>query len=890
MPVTIEQHEASLHQPAFCELLPIRDLLDDVIVRDTGAFVAGYELGGINSYYHSDDGRNQTKTALEALIRSLPERSVRMQMRFEIVEGLGDLTERYRQQLRNQNATLLALDRKRVASWREKEAEGFYLRPLLHAYLHWDPKVHHEIPGASFSAGLSKGFNAGNWTLSAQKCIQRTAREHEDLLSEFVSILAGVEQTLSATGMAVRRMTDEEMFLELKRALNPLLTDRSPYRRTEDSFGYRSAREQVANTNIEDEQETYIRIGGLLYSFVSLKELPDATFPGLLRELLFLDFPVIVNTEVTIPDQVERIKHYKGRLRKMQAAQKDSHGGYRIDVDAQVAQKQLIETLENLISSSLKTCRASMVIGVRTSKPVQSRRDLDEQERILADRRHKVLYAVIRMNGARGLPEDLAKRRLFAHGLPGMTEENKRENDCLTVHAADLLPVETEWRGTPRSPLLLLETPHRQLVPFSPWDPALADANVLIMAASGGGKTFMAQLFLLMMARLNPLISILERGDSYRPLVELMGGRCIEVDLEGSVTLNPWDLPPAMDSPTKDKVAFLKNLTRHMIGDSPHSDSSLLDNLLTEAISRTYKRCAIRHSNPIPTFNDLREELAQWRDEERMERIADEAKLAAIKLREWTGEKGVYSKLFDRHTTMRTDASWLFFNVEGLSADPKLETAMSMMIAHAMQERASGKGGQHSITVLDECWSLLDSHVLAPEVVQLFRTARKRGGSVWGISQTLEDFVGTETQPREHGPGIIRNVTTKIIGRQPGDVSPLANHLALNEVALTELKRLAAPRKGHSADVLLVIGEKAETTQTIRLVPTPVEYWVCTTFPRERAYREYCQRKHANRSPLEVYEELARRFPTGLADVAPLPEEISGAVLEAAGGTAGSTG
>ena len=59
---------------------------------------------------------------------------------------------------------------------------------------------------------------------------------------------------------------------------------------------------------------------------------------------------------------------------------------------------------------------------------------------------------------------------------------------------------------------------------------------------------------------------------------------------------------------------------------------------------------------------------------------------------------------------------------------------MSMMIAHAMQERASGRTGQHSITVLDECWSLLDSQVLAPEVVQLFRTARKRGGSVWGIS------------------------------------------------------------------------------------------------------------------------------------------------------------
>jgi len=207
------------------------------------------------------------------------------------------------------------------------------------------------------------------------------------------------------------------------------------------------------------------------------------------------------------------------------------------------------------------------------------------------------------------------------------------------------------------------------------------------------------------------------------------------------------------------------------------------------------------------------------------------------------------------------------------------------MIAHAMQERASGRTGQHSITVLDECWALLDSNVLAPEVVQLFRTARKRGGSVWGISQTLEDFVGTETQPRPHGPGIIRNVSTKIIGRQPGDVSPLATHLALNQVALNEIKRLSAPRKGQSADALVVIGEKADTTQTIRLVPTPVEYWVCTTFPRERAYRKYCLARDPKRPTLEVYDDLARRFPNGLAEVPPLPEEVSGAVTGLTGGS-----
>src|SRR5665213_4154516 len=114
------------------------------------------------------------------------------------------------------------------------------------------------------------------------------------------------------------------------------------------------------------------------------------------------------------------------------------------------------------------------------------------------------------------------------------------------------------------------------MVPFSPFDPSLGDANMLIMAKSGGGKTFMAQLLLLMLGRTGVEISILERGDSYRPLVELMGGRVIEVNLDGNETLNPWDLPEGEKTPSKEKIAFLKNLTRHMIGDAPGSDTTCL--------------------------------------------------------------------------------------------------------------------------------------------------------------------------------------------------------------------------------------------------------------------------------------------------------------------------
>ncbi len=870
MPLTLRQWEDSLRQPALCELLPVRDYLDDCIIRTNGSFVAGYEAIGLNTFFHSDETRNRTKETLEALVRALPERSMRLQVRYEVTEGQGDLTERYVREQRIENPILQALDRERLRLWNSREEEGHYLRRRLHLYFIWNPDVHHDSPDFEWRKTHRA---ASRWSLSANKCIQRTHREHGDLLSEFESLMAGAQATLEATGMHSRRMTDQEMFLEIKRALNPTTIDSRPYKH---GLAFQSARAQIANVNIEDEQDDHLKIGGLLHAWVSLKELPDATFPGIARELVAQEFPLVISAEIAIPDQSKIMRSYKRRLLRMQAAQRDIHGGFKINVEAQIAQEQLIQTLQDVVSSSLKVCHLSVIVGLRTSRPIRNSKDREEAERILADRRQRALHAVTRMNGARGIPETLAQKRIFIGTLPGMGEETKREQECLTLHAADLLPVEVPWQGL-NYPVILLETPSRQMVPFSPFDPTLGDANMLIMAKSGGGKTFMAQLLLLMLARIDAQISILERGDSYGPLVDLMGGRVIDVNLDGQETLNPWDLPEGDKMPSKEKVAFLKNLTRHMIGDAPGSDSTLVDNVITEAIARTYKRVGLRFTNPIPTFSDLRDELAQWQDEEKMQRAIDEAKLAAVKLRTWT-DKGIYSRLFDRHTNIRTDNNWLFFNVERLSSDAHLETAMSMLIANAMAERASGRTGQPSVTVLDECWSLLDSPVLAPEVVQLFRTARKRNSSVWGISQTLEDFVGTATQPRPHGPGIVKNSNTKLIGQQPGDMSALENQLHLNDVALSAIKRLTSPQKGRYAEMLLVIGERSETSQVVRLVPTSVDYWICTTYPRERAYRAWQLRQDPGESLLACYEKLARRFPQGLAGLPQLPEELSGAV------------
>ena len=127
MPITNAEHARKLKAPAVCELLPLRDLPigDNVMVRTSGAFVAGYELRGVLAYFATDGDRNQTKAMLEALFRSVPDVSMRIQFRYEISEHLGDLLDSYIHEQRTEQSEVMALDTHRLRMWRQKESSGF---------------------------------------------------------------------------------------------------------------------------------------------------------------------------------------------------------------------------------------------------------------------------------------------------------------------------------------------------------------------------------------------------------------------------------------------------------------------------------------------------------------------------------------------------------------------------------------------------------------------------------------------------------------------------------------------------------------------------------------------------------------------------------------------
>src|SRR5262245_28684445 len=210
MPLTVTEHERTLDDPALCEQLPVRDYLDNVVVRTTGALVAGYELRGITTYFGSDEERDRSKVMLGSLLKSIPEQSMRMQVRYEVVEDIGNLLDLYMAENRSAQEIVGLLDAFRLEAWRQKAEAGHFLRHVLHVYFIWDPRVHHRITGKTDTP--RRDFLA----FSTRSSIERSRREHEELLAEFESLLVGIEGTMLAADLGALRLTEQELFVEAK--------------------------------------------------------------------------------------------------------------------------------------------------------------------------------------------------------------------------------------------------------------------------------------------------------------------------------------------------------------------------------------------------------------------------------------------------------------------------------------------------------------------------------------------------------------------------------------------------------------------------------------------------------------------------------------------------
>jgi type IV secretory pathway VirB4 component len=295
------------------------------------------------------------------------------------------------------------------------------------------------------------------------------------------------------------------------------------------------------------------------------------------------------------------------------------------------------------------------------------------------------------------------------------------------------------------------------------------------------------------------------------------------------------------------------------------SDEAVTLNLLEKAVRMTYER--LLAIGKTPRISDLKWSLEHYPFESAL--IEELAHLLALKLNRWTGD-GVYAQLFDRETSPEFEKAEdiICYDIDGLKESPELQTAVAFTIARAIDQQIGRKDSngklRPTIAVFDEVWAMLADPVLGTQILNAFRTARKRHGSIIAASQGIEDFVGTAESPHSVGLAILQNTEAKFLCAQLGDLSRLLEVLHLSEPALEAVKELRNVR-GHFAESYLFIANQPESSTVIQLTATPFDYWATTSQPLEMEFRQKFAKEHSELSMLEVIYKLGLEYPHGLA-------------------------
>lgn len=850
--------------------IPIAEIRDDLIVRRDGSFCAGWESSGIATQFANADRLETVSSSLDAFIKGIRHPEIELQFRYLIEYEKPQVLKERRVSGNCVNSSAAWLEENRVSFWRSAIEAGQVRSIRLLAFLSWKPQRTWDTRSATsrFAAAFWHGLvqnGLGNLPSIMQTAlnegrtkalVQRNRQEHSRLVVEFNQILETYRLGIEAI-TPLRRLSEPELVQLVYHSLNPADRQR-PSGNSQASL--------LLNTDWSEGMR-FLDLGGVLKAVVTLSELPEATFASLLRPLMALNFPSEIVLNVRVPNQTAKVRKLRRLLKKSLAFQLRKDGSRRRDFQASAIEKDTIDTLTSAITSSQRIVEMELAVVVSASIVASTSTEREKAEQELAQRVESVLQAIGQMNGARGYREDTALFPTFISFLPGVhgIRATNREFTLLSGQSADFVPIEIPWPGTHDGiPAFLTRTREGTLLRFNPFSPELTNGNILITGKTGSGKSFLIKQLLLQLQVLNPRIAIVTKGADYRALVELLGGQYREIGLRKNLVKNPWDLRGDGEEPDSTQVAGVASLAFHMAGKTG-SDDALTLNFLEKTVHMTYDR--LLAVGKVPRFSDLKWTLEHYPFESTV--IEELAHLLVLKLSRWTGE-GVYSQLFDRETSPELDKTEdvICYDIDGLKDSPELQTAVAFTIARAIDQQIGRKDANENlrptIAVFDEVWSMLADSVLGTQILNAFRTARKRYGSIIGASQGIEDFVGTAESPHTVGLAILQNTEVKFVCAQLGELSRLRDVLHLSEPAIEAVKELRNV-SGHFAEGYLLVANQPESSTVIQLMATPFDYWATTSQPLETEFREKFAKEHPQLSALEAIYRLGMAHPNGLA-------------------------
>lgn len=316
----------------------------------------------------------------------------------------------------------------------------------------------------------------------------------------------------------------------------------------------------------------------------------------------------------------------------------------------------------------------------------------------------------------------------------------------------------------------------------------LENANMVVFAKSGAGKSFTVKLEALRSMMLGAEILIIDPENEYQRLCDAVGGAYVRLSLNSDVRINPFDLPKVIDTEDasdalRANLVTLHGLFRLMLGGtqigpngqtapalSPNEEADL-----DQALIDTYARAGITsdpltHQSTPPTIINLYDTLLH---------MGGTGPQLAQRLRKYT--TGTFAGIFSQQSNIDINNQMVVFNIRDLE-DELRPVAMYIVLSHIWNVVRADQ--RKRLLIVDEAWQLMKYDDSANFLFSLAKRARKYYLGLTTITQDVEDFMSSKM-----GRAIVHNSSLQLLLKQSAAaVDVLSDVFKLTE---EEKKRLA---------------------------------------------------------------------------------------------------
>lgn len=341
---------------------------------------------------------------------------------------------------------------------------------------------------------------------------------------------------------------------------------------------------------------------------------------------------------------------------------------------------------------------------------------------------------------------------------------------------------------------------------------SLNNANSIIFAQSGSGKSYTAKTEILRQLMQGTKVIVIDPEREYKQLAKSVNGTYIKLSTKSKEKINPFAFSTnaqLQENNLSEHIQSVTEIISLMVGTLTDEEKAIMD----KAITKTYKAFGYwikgqatknKKIHEFPLLIDLYRTLKTMKQKDlcdRLERFV----------------KGSLSTVFDEQTNIELANRLIVFDIKDLPES--LRRIMLLVIANFVNAQVR-KSPQKRILIIDEGWMLLEHKESAQFIAGLTRRARKYYLGVTIITQQANDFLTSD-----YGRAIASQSSLRILMRQ--DTTTIKSVVEEFHLSEYEEQFLLTCERGEA----LIIADQNHVA--LKVVASDKEHPLLTTDPKE---------------------------------------------------------